>query len=50
MKKIIITMIALLTATAAYAACSTHTYVVNGKVIVCSVCCDRNNNCSEVCS
>lgn len=50
MKRLLITIIALLTATAAWAACSTRTYFVNGRVIVCSVCCDQNRNCSEVCS
>lgn len=48
--KIILTMLALLTATAAYAACRTNTYYANGKVITCSVCCDRHGNCTEICN
>lgn len=48
--RIAITIIALLTATAAWASCRSHTYFVNGKVIVCTICCDRNGNCTETCS
>lgn len=39
----------LLTPTIAVA-CSTTTYFVNGKVIVCVTCCQNGSNCSTVCS
>lgn len=31
-------------------ACSTVTYMVNGKTIVCVTCCSGPNNCNTVCS
>lgn len=31
-------------------ACSTVTYMVNGKTIVCVTCCTNGNNCNTVCS
>lgn len=31
-------------------ACSTVTYFVNGKTIVCVTCCYNGGNCSTVCS
>lgn len=31
-------------------ACSTTTYMVNGKIIVCVTCCQNGQNCSTVCS
>jgi|DEB19_MinimDraft_3_1074340.scaffolds.fasta_scaffold00059_20 hypothetical protein len=31
-------------------ACSTVTYFVNGKTIVCVTCCNNGSNCSTVCS
>lgn len=48
--KLVLTIIALLSATAAYAACTSHSYSYNGKVIVCTRCCDHHGNCNEVCS
>lgn len=48
--KIILTMLALLTATAAYAACRSKTYFINGRVIICTVCCDNHGNCTEICN
>lgn len=39
----------LLTPTIAVA-CSTVTYMVNGKTIVCVTCCTNGNNCNTVCS
>lgn len=50
MKRLAITIIAILTATAAYSACRTHTYFINGRTIVCTICCDNNHNCTETCS
>lgn len=48
MKKIIAFISAALLATAAYAACTTHTYYVNGKVIICTTCC-YSGNCNTNC-
>lgn len=31
-------------------ACSTTTYFVNGKIVVCVTCCQNGMNCSTVCS
>lgn len=31
-------------------ACSTATYMINGKTIVCVTCCTNGNNCNTVCS
>ena len=35
-------------ANVAYAACSTHTYTVNGKFITCTTCC-YGGNCTTNC-
>lgn len=48
--KFVITIIALLSATAAYAHCRSKTYYENGRVIICTECCDNNGNCVETCS
>lgn len=34
--------------TAAYAACTTHTYYVNGKMTTCTTCC-TGNMCNTTC-
>jgi hypothetical protein len=31
-------------------ACSTTTYMMNGKIVVCVTCCQNGTNCSTVCS
>ena len=49
MKKIIAAVIAATVATAAYAACTTHTYFVNGKYVTCTTCCDSFGNCNTNC-
>lgn len=49
MKRIIIATAALLAlAGAAAAACSTHTYFVNGKMVTCTTCCS-GTNCTTTC-
>lgn len=50
MKKLFLGIILSVIATAATAACFSKTYYVNGKVILCTVCCDENRNCVETCS
>jgi hypothetical protein len=47
--KIALALAAFLAATtAAYAACSTHSYVVNGKLIICTTCCS-GSMCNTTC-
>lgn len=48
MKKILAGLCALGFATSVYAACSTHTYTVNGKMMTCTTCC-YNGNCTTNC-
>lgn len=49
MKKAIITLLAGMSfATAAWAACTTHTYIVNGRMVTCTTCC-FGNNCTTTC-
>ena len=48
MKKVIAALAAMGVATSVYAACSTHTYVVNGKMMTCTTCC-YNGNCTTNC-
>lgn len=46
--KYAICMIVLVGATAAYA-CTSHTYVVNGRVVTCTSCCYGEGNCQVNC-
>jgi hypothetical protein len=48
MKKITAAIAGLLFASAAYAACTTHTYTINGRMVTCTTCC-YGNNCSTNC-
>jgi hypothetical protein len=49
--KIILTTLALLAmGTIAYASCRSHTYYANGRVVTCTICCDRHGNCMETCN
>ena len=48
MKKVIAAVIAATITTAAYAACSTHTYFINGKYVTCTTCC-YGGNCTTTC-
>lgn len=36
-------------ATAAYANCSTHTTTYNGRMVTCTTCCYGNGNCTSNC-
>jgi hypothetical protein len=52
MKRILLAVIAalvLLAPIAAYAACTTQTYLINGRVVICTVCCAPNGNCTTSC-
>lgn len=49
MKKAIVSLVcALGFATGAYAACTTHTVFVNGKMVTCTTCC-FNGHCTTTC-
>lgn len=48
-KAIVSLMLALGFAGAAYASCTTHTMIVNGKVITCMTCC-YGSNCTTTCN
>lgn len=39
MKKILIAVLTAAFATSVYAACTTHTYTINGKMVTCQTCC-----------
>jgi len=49
MKKLIAGIILAVAPIAAYAACVTNTYFINGKYIVCTTCCYGGNNCNTTC-
>ena len=48
MKKYIVAVVLALSATAAYAACTTHTYMSGGRMVTCTTCC-YGNNCNTTC-
>jgi hypothetical protein len=48
LKKILAICAALMIAPAAYARCTTHTYIIDGKYIICTICC-YGNNCTTTC-
>ena len=48
MKKVLLAIASLAVATTAYAACTTHTYMINGKMTTCTTCC-FNGNCTTTC-
>jgi hypothetical protein len=51
MRKFLATVLAVFAgayANVAYAACSSHTYIVNGKMITCTTCC-YYGNCTTNC-
>jgi hypothetical protein len=48
MKKVLAALAAMGVATSVYAACSTHTYLVNGKMLTCTTC-GYNGNCNTNC-
>lgn len=50
MRKIIVGVVGLTLAVAAYAACSTTTVIRgDGMPLICTTCCDANNNCNVIC-
>lgn len=49
MKKLIVGIVLCLVATAVYAACTTHTYMYNGRLVTCTTCCDSLGNCTTNC-
>ena len=49
MKRFLIAASLALTATAAYATCTTQTYFINGRYTVCTVCCYAGGNCTTTC-
>jgi hypothetical protein len=51
MRTFLIALIVTIFAGTAYAACTTTTVIQpDGRVTVCSTCCDANNNCTVVCT
>jgi hypothetical protein len=48
MKKLIVGMLFSLVATAVWAACTTHTYYMNGRYVTCTTCC-YGSNCNTNC-
>ena len=48
MKYVLAALVVLASVTAAYASCSTHTYFINGKTVICTVCC-YSGNCTTTC-
>lgn len=48
MKRFIAAIVTALFATGAYAACSTSTYMYNGKMVICTTCC-YGTNCTTTC-
>ena len=48
MKKALIAIALAATATATWAACTTHTIMSNGKIVSCTTCC-VGNNCTTTC-
>lgn len=48
MKKALIAISLITAATAAWAACSTHTYTINGRTVTCTTCC-YFGNCTTNC-
>ncbi len=48
MKKVALALAGMLVASAAYAACSTNSYYINGKYVTCTTCC-YGGNCNTSC-
>jgi hypothetical protein len=49
MKKILVAILLSATAGLVYARCTTQTFIVNGQMTVCTVCCDNRGNCTTSC-
>jgi hypothetical protein len=48
MKKALIAIWLAASTTMVWASCTTHTYFINGKSVMCTVCC-FGNNCTTTC-
>jgi hypothetical protein len=48
MKKILIALALIAAPIAAYAACTTHTYIIDGRFVTCTTCC-YYGNCNTTC-
>jgi hypothetical protein len=48
MKKAIVAICLAASATAVWATCTSHTYFVNGKTVICTTCC-YGSNCTTNC-
>ena len=49
MNKLLIGVWLCLVTTLSYAACSTQTVTMGGRMTVCTTCCDAYNNCNTTC-
>lgn len=50
MKKLLVAILLTATATAVYAQCTTQTFIApEGRMTVCTVCCDNRGNCTTTC-
>jgi hypothetical protein len=48
MKKVLAAIALTTAATAVWASCTTHTYIMNGRMVTCTTCC-YGSNCSTNC-
>lgn len=48
MKKAIVAICLAATSAAVWATCTSHTYFVNGKTVICNTCC-YGSNCTTTC-
>ena len=49
MSKLLLAVWLVVSAGAVYAGCSTQTVTMNGKMTVCTTCCDQYGNCNTTC-
>jgi hypothetical protein len=49
MKKILLAILLITISITAYARCTTQTFIVDGRMTVCTVCCDNRGNCTTTC-
>jgi hypothetical protein len=49
MKKVFVAIALAAAATATWAACTTHSYTMNGRFITCTTCCYNGGNCTTTC-
>jgi len=49
MNKILVGLALVVVSITAYAACSSHTYMINGRTVMCTTCCDSFGNCNTTC-